>query len=146
MSDVNHIDGQCLCGAVKVRASIDADVTACHCSQCRRWTGGGPLYSVRASDLQITGEENIAAYRHSEHGERCFCKTCGTTLWWRMQGKPIAFVTPGLFDAQDQMRVTEEIFVDHRAAWQMPCPGATQSTEAEELEKLHAYLAKEKLT
>lgn len=136
--------GQCLCGAVKFTAELSDQIAACHCSQCRRWTGGGPLYSVRAQDLRIEGDENISAYRHSAHGERCFCKICGTTLWWRMQGRPVAFVAPGLLDDQTGMHVTEEIFTDHRAGWQLPYPGASQSTEAEELAKLDAFLAKEK--
>ena len=33
--------GQCLCGAVRFDAVIArAEMGACHCAMCRRWTGG----------------------------------------------------------------------------------------------------------
>ncbi len=133
--------GQCLCGAVKVSAvTPDDSLQACHCIQCQRWTGGGPLFSVRVTDLELSGTKSISAYRASAWGERAFCATCGATLYWRMQGKPVAFVAPGLFDDQSGLTLREEIFVDHRPDWFPPWPGATQSTEAEELKKLHDFL------
>ncbi|MEO0913000.1 MAG: GFA family protein, partial [Pseudomonadota bacterium] len=117
--------------------------TACHCSQCRRWTVGGPLYSVRVDIEEISGDAQIAAYHNSKWGERAFCGACGTTLYWRMQGKPVAFVAPGLLDDQSGLEVKEEIFTDFRAPWMAPVDGASQSTEAEEMAKLEAFLAKE---
>lgn len=133
--------GQCLCGAVKIRVTLPgASIQACHCTQCQRWTGGGPLFSVRAKDLEIEGEAAVATYRASAWGERAFCATCGSTLWWRMQGRPIAYITAGLLDDQSGLTVTQEIFVDHRPGWLPEWAGATQSTEAEELAELHKFL------
>ncbi len=144
MSEQATATGGCLCGAVRFRATLpETTLTACHCNQCQRWTGGGPLYSIRVRDLQLEGEDAITAYHASGYGERAFCSICGTTLYWRMQGQPIAFLTPALFDDQSNFRVGEEIFVDHRAAWQPPYEGATQSTEAEQQQLLADYLAKE---
>lgn len=113
---------------------------ACHCEQCQRWAGGSPLFSVSAkSDVSVTGE--VATYRASTWGERAFCRICGTTLWWKMQGGAITGVAPGLFAGQDAFNtVSKEIFVDHRASWQAPVDGASQSTEAQEQAKLEAYL------
>ncbi len=136
--------GQCLCGAIRFKAVVSPDIQACHCQQCRRWTGGGPLYSVRVSDLQLTGEEHINAYRASEWGERANCKQCGSVLYWKMQGKPPSYVAPGLLDDQTGLSVTEEIFTDCGSPWSVPFDGASQSTEAEEQAKLDAYLATQK--
>lgn len=130
--------GKCLCGAIRFRAEIGTDVQACHCTECQRWTGGGPLYSVAAQKLEIDGEESISAYHASEWGERGFCGTCGSPLYWRMQGRDISGVTPGLLDDQSGLRVTEEIFVDYRPDWVAPVPGAIQSTEAQEIAKFKA--------
>ncbi len=135
--------GQCLCGAVTFRGDVAPGIQACHCVQCQRWTGGGPLMSVRVRDLEITGEDAIHAYRASDWGERAFCGTCGSTLYWRMQGRPIAYVAVGLLDDQSGLAVTEEIFVDHRPGWLKPWDGANQSTEAEEMAKLEEFLAGE---
>ena len=137
--------GRCLCGAVGFTVDLkNAGITACHCGQCRRWTGGGPLYSVRADEVRIDGESAIAAYRHSEWGERAFCGTCGTTLYWRMQGKPVAYVQPGMLDDQTGLALTAEIFVDQRAPWMALAEGTERTTEAEEMAQLSAFLEKEK--
>ncbi len=133
--------GQCLCGAVSVQAELaSTDIQMCHCGQCQRWTGGGPLVSVRVNQIDIQGEEAIIAYQASEWGERVFCGTCGTTLWWKMQGKPVKYIAAGLLDDQSGLAVKDEIFVDHRPGWLPAWPDAKQSTEAEELAALHAYL------
>ncbi|MGB0496804.1 MAG: GFA family protein [Rubricella sp.] len=137
--------GGCICGAVRVEGHLaGTTVQACHCTQCQRWTGGGPLLSVRVSDLKITGEDAISSYRASDWGERAFCGTCGSTLYWRMQGRPIAYIAVGLLDDQSGLTVTEEIFTDTRPGWLPEWHGASQSTQAEELAKLHAFLEGEK--
>ena len=133
--------GQCLCGAVSFTASVDAGIQACHCQQCQRWTGGGPLYSVRVKDLEIVGADQVMAFHASDWGERGVCATCGSTLYWKSRGEPISFLTAGLLDDQSSLSVTEEIFVDYRPDWLAAVPGASQSTEAQELAKLQEYLA-----
>ena len=133
--------GGCVCGAVKVQARLPSDVIqACHCGQCQKWTGGGPLYSVRVDELEIDGDHAIEAYHASVHGERAFCRICGSTLYWRMRDKPLKFITVGLLDDQSGLAVKEEIFVDYRPDWLPAHAGAAQSTEAEELAALAAYL------
>ncbi|PRY92995.1 hypothetical protein BCF33_1859 [Hasllibacter halocynthiae] len=137
-------EGGCLCGAVRVRAEVGSGIQACHCSQCQRWTGGGPLWSVRVADLVVAGEDAVRTFRMSEWGERAFCGTCGSTLWWRMRGKSIAYVTTGLLDDQSGLTVDQEIFVDHRPGWLPPFAGASQSTEAEEMVALAKHLEGER--
>lgn len=132
--------GRCLCGAVRFQASVATAMQACHCTQCQRWTGGGPLYVARVRNLDLKGEEKIKTYHASEWGERANCEVCGAALYWRMRGKPVGFVAVGLLDDQSGMTVTEEIFVDNRPDWMPPIAGASQSTEAQELAKLEAFL------
>ncbi|MEM9641558.1 MAG: GFA family protein [Pseudomonadota bacterium] len=131
--------GGCLCGKVRFTANVVPEVQACHCVQCQRWTGGGPLLTVRVHELELSGAQEIHAYHHSTWGERSVCRTCGTSIYWKMQGRPISSVAVGLLDEQTGLTVTEEIFVDYRPAWLKPWPGATQSTEAEQLAQLSAF-------
>jgi hypothetical protein len=135
--------GQCLCGAVSFTAKVGGSIQACHCAQCQRWTGGGPYLAAAASDVRISGSEKMATYHASAWGERVKCGTCGSTLYWRMQGEEPRSIAAGLLDDQSGLSVTEEIFVDFRPAWLPPFEGATQSTEAQELAKLDAFFAKE---
>jgi len=133
--------GQCLCGAVTFTARITSDgLQACHCQQCQRWTGGGPLINARVANVALNGEDAIKHLRISDYGERGFCGTCGSNLYWRMQGAEIGYLAIGLFDDQSGLSMKEEIFTDRRPDW-LPCfDGASQSTEAEEFAKLNDYL------
>lgn len=135
--------GQCLCGAVSFAAeTVSDEVEACHCNECQRWTGGGPLYSVRADGVVVTGGENIRRYNHSAWGERATCAVCGSTLFWNIQGRKISFLALGVIDDRKSKKVKTEIFIDHRPDWLPPHPGALQRTEAEMVADLNAYLAK----
>ncbi len=132
---------QCLCGAVRITAVIpDGGFQLCHCEQCQRWTGGGPLTAIRAKEIEITGQDAIETYHASDHGARAFCKVCGTTLYWKMQDHPLGFLPVGLFDDQSGFTVTEEIFVDKRPDWLPPHDGASQQDEAEMQAQLAAFL------
>ncbi len=133
--------GGCLCGAVRIEATIpEAKIGACHCEQCRRWTGGSPLLSVPVSDLSISGEDSVQEFQISEWGVRAFCGKCGSTLYWRMADRQVTTIAVGLLDDQSGLNITEEIFVDCRAPWMAPVESASQSTEAEQMALLDEYL------
>lgn len=53
--------GHCLCKAVTVTAPDKADMSACHCSTCRRW-GGGPQGPAFTFQEQIFVDEKPADY------------------------------------------------------------------------------------
>jgi hypothetical protein len=129
-------EGKCLCGAVSVEAELrSGDVQACHCIQCQRWTGGGPLLVVDCTEVSFEGEDNTGLYQASEWGERGFCKTCGSTLFWRKQGEKGGELAAGLFRGQPglspSLSLTREIYTDRRPSWLPHELNAVQWTEAE---------------
>ena len=140
MSEIRH--AHCLCGGVRFKTRLkDNALQACHCEQCQRWTGGGPLWTVRTDGVpEVNGTELIRSYFASDHGERAFCSACGTTLYWKMKDGEIAFLPVGLFEDQNGFEVREEIFVDRRPGWMPAWAGATQQDEAEMQAALKAYL------
>lgn len=138
-------DGQCLCGEVRFRAVLsNTAIQACHCKQCQRWTGGGPLYSVRVDSIELEGDNSFGRYRASAWGERVFCNKCGSTLFWRMQGGDVKHISPGLLNDQTGLEVGEEIFCDYRPDWLPHFDKAAQSTEAQEMAKLKAFQESQK--
>lgn len=138
---MNRRTGGCLCGAVRFTAEFtETGFLACHCTQCQRWTGGGPLYSIAARNVELTGKEHITEHEASHWGARGFCRICGSTLYWRMQDGDVESLAVGLLDDQSGLSLVEEIFIDTRPAWLPPAPGARQSTEAQEQAKLDEYL------
>jgi hypothetical protein len=115
MSKGDMLQGQCLCGSVKVTATPEhRHVGACHCGMCRKW-GGGPLLALECKDqVRVEGEAHIATYASSEWAERGFCKQCGTHLFYRLKQEPFYAIPIGLFDGDPQWEFTDQIFIDHK--------------------------------
>lgn len=108
--------GRCLCGAVSYSAEdVETDIHTCHCSMCRRWTGG-PAFAATVGSVAFEGEENIARYDSSAWAERGFCSRCGTNLFYRMKEPNQYVLWMGTFDDPAPFRVAGEIFIDEKPA------------------------------
>jgi hypothetical protein len=87
----------------------------CHWTLCRRWSGGAWMAVECSGDkLKIADESQLGVYKSSEWGARCFCKSCGTTLFWRMQDGSHAAVSAQTFDDPAQFAFVSEIYVDEQ--------------------------------
>lgn len=113
-----EITGRCLCGAVAFTASPETrDVAACHCGMCRRWCSG-PFFCLEGGgQVRFTGEENIKVYRSSDQGERGFCQTCGSSLFWKTHGKEAYALSAGALDSNDGLTLTSQIFMRDKPAF-----------------------------
>ena len=115
----HDVTGHCLCGDVRYSARLGAlEVGACHCSMCRRWSGG-PLLAVEVEEGSVKFEDagRISTYRASEWGERGFCRNCGTVLFWRMQDGSHFALCAGTLDDDVALSFTTEIFIDEKPAY-----------------------------
>ena len=118
MATAQTRSGGCLCGAVRFTAAPPkADVGVCHCGMCGRWTGG-PFLGVRCRDTvkMVSDDDHFSVYASSEWGERVFCKTCGSTLFWRMRNGSDTEVAFGAFDDPAPFGLRKEIFLDVKPA------------------------------
>lgn len=105
-----QITGRCLCGAVEVHvARHRAEVGACHCSRCRRWTGSA-LFAFEAEASGVEAKGPVRTWKH-EIAERAFCGTCGTLLWLKDHDGPYEFQV-GLFDGARDYPLISEIYTD----------------------------------
>ena len=108
------LPGQCLCGRITFSAEpASHKMDACHCLQCRKWSGG-VLFAVVCSSLQINNEPELTAYQSSDWGERLFCRHCGSNLFWRMLDHSIVAVMPQAFDDPSQFELAAEVFIDEK--------------------------------
>ncbi len=71
-------------GAVRFEvAGALAPPDACHCSQCRKWSGHVfASTDVPRAALTVSGAENVTWFRSSEKVRRGFCSTCGSSLFF----------------------------------------------------------------
>ena len=107
-------EGRCLCGAVRVRADLSSEISACHCGMCRRWSGGIQMgIEAPAAGAEVTGP--VATYASSPFSERAWCRNCGSALWLRNTSGPGSDVyefVPGLFEDAGGARLVREVFAD----------------------------------
>ena len=112
------ISGGCLCGAVRFTATPkNREIGACHCSMCRKWSAGPFLVLDCQGTLKVDDTTNLGVYRSSEWAERCFCKRCGTPLFYRLVGKDFNAVSAEAFDNREGYEFKTQIFIDEKPAY-----------------------------
>jgi hypothetical protein len=112
---LNNISGHCLCGDIHFTVtSMKNTLCACHCSTCRRWSGG-PLLSVDCGQqVTFNKRENISVYQSSNWAERGFCSLCGTHLFYRYIPDDKYFMPIGLLSEQEDIYFDHQIFIDEK--------------------------------
>ena len=131
------VKGQCLCGAVHLKAFAARAVEACHCGMCRRW-GGGPALSVHCTAPEFAGSEHIKVFSSSDWAERAFCANCGSHLYYRFIPQNSYIVPVGLLSDTADFVFTEQIFIDAKPAYYSFANQTAELTEAQVLEKFGA--------
>lgn len=105
--------GSCLCGAVSFEVQGElAPPDACHCTQCRKTSGHFWVSTdVPREAVAISGEDQLGLYRSSEKVRRGFCRTCGSSLFWDVDGRPNVAIAMGAFDSPTGTQLAKHIFV-----------------------------------
>jgi hypothetical protein len=77
--------GSCLCGGVTfVVTQPFIRISQCHCTTCKRISGGGGTATGRVATGAIeilTGRELIRTYQPDEGTAKSFCGVCGSNLF-----------------------------------------------------------------
>lgn len=104
--------GSCLCGAVRVEVRGELPgPDACHCSQCRRWSGHvWASTDLLREDLTIHGEDHIRWFQSSPKVRRGSCDTCGSAMFWDVPGRSRIAVAMGVFDQPTGTTLAKHIF------------------------------------
>lgn len=115
--------GSCNCGDVKFEIAVPLlDVYICHCSICRKSTGGGGIAIAIVSDENfswIEGKELIKTWHKPNHDwETSFCVKCGSPLPGK-NDENATYIPVSLLDSGDEnLRVKGHLFVDSKASWE----------------------------
>jgi len=107
--------GQCLCGNVRIKATLsDPKVGACHCDICRTW-GGGPLLALDGgTEVQIEGADCVTTFASSPWAERAFCSKCGAHLFIRVNQSGRYILPVGLFPNRAGLVFDHQIFIERK--------------------------------
>lgn len=123
MVAMTHMEGQCLCGAVRyVSKTQPIAVVVCHCINCRRQSGSA--FSVNAlvpeDGYSQTGETRIFI-DEGESGmavSRHFCGTCGTPVLTRAAAMPgFMAIKVGTLNNPENVMPAQEIYCRSALPW-----------------------------
>jgi hypothetical protein len=82
----------CGCGACRVEVEGEPLLNAlCHCTNCKRRTGGAFGWSVYFADHQVRrrdGDLRVYEIAGTRSQRRWFCAACGSTLFWKTAWRP----------------------------------------------------------
>lgn len=115
------LKGGCLCGTVRYRIDgpIQGETAHCHCTMCRRASGGLVVtwFTVKDADYRVT-EGTPKTYRSSPGAERTFCPECGAQLTFRTDDAPgMVDVTLATLDDPENHPATLHIWTASRLPW-----------------------------
>ena len=79
------LQGSCWCGGVRFRVTEPfLSLSFCHCTSCKRISGGVGTANGRARTESIEvdeGRELLTTYRPDEGSAKTFCSVCGSNLF-----------------------------------------------------------------
>jgi hypothetical protein len=132
MAESGTRSASCLCGAVRFAATPkDPEISACHCSMCRKWTAGPFLAVDCGSSVKVENKANLGVYRSSAWAERCFCRQCGSALFYRLIESDLYFVSVEAFDERGGFQLTTQVFIDDKPPYYAFANATTNMTGAE---------------
>ena len=112
MSRVRH--GACLCGACRFTATPEHGAHACHCGNCRKWSGGIFLSVHCGTSVVFNADAPLVHFASSDWAERVFCGRCGSSLVCQMRDGSSQIVSIQAFDAPGDFAMESQIYVDHK--------------------------------
>ncbi len=105
------LTGSCLCGAnLFTLDGAMGEVTACHCSQCRKASGHFSASFDVEEDALIWAGKLVAEYMTPGGAQRGFCPCCGSSLYFRAADGGFS-VEAGCIDNPTGGHLSRHIFV-----------------------------------
>ena len=124
------LGGSCLCGGVRFEVTEPFErVTACHCTTCKKISGGVGTANGRVSTAAIritAGEDLLTTYAPVEGTTKTFCSRCGSNLFgggWPESSHASVRLTA--LDEPFPGQIGSHIYVRSLAPWEvLPDDGA----------------------
>lgn len=124
MEQTLTLKGGCLCGAVRYEwQGADVSASYCHCTDCRKATGGPYTVGVGvdAAGLTISSGTPKGYTATADSGRqitREFCPDCGSPLFTRAEACPgKLFIKAGTLDEPQLITPTHQTWVGRAVHW-----------------------------
>jgi hypothetical protein len=117
------IQGSCLCGGVRFEVTEPfVNLSYCHCTNCKKISGGVGTASGRVPTAAIQileGEDVLRSYQPEEGTAKTFCSVCGSNLFgggW--PDSEFASVRLSAIESPFEQRPQAHIYVRSVAPWE----------------------------
>jgi len=130
--------GSCLCGDIQFEVKgVKPNLYQCHCSVCRKSTGSTSNTAAIVNETAFNWTKKVSEIREFslESGYRVdFCGRCGSPIPNKLRGRKLVWVPAGLLE-ENELKITQHIFVGSKAHWDIIGGSATQHEEMPNLEE-----------
>jgi hypothetical protein len=117
------LSGSCHCGAVRFEVDGPFErLTFCHCTTCKKISGGGGTANGRARSDAIrilSGADTLRTYQPAEGSAKTFCSQCGSNLfgggWPESESCSVRL---SAIDSPIEQRPEAHLYVRSLAAWE----------------------------
>jgi hypothetical protein len=137
----DRLSGSCLCGACRFTAVPSHGAHACHCANCRKWSGGIFLSVHCGTSVQFNDDAPLVSYASSDWADRVFCGRCGSSLVWQTKDGSSQIVSIQAFDNPGAFVLEMQMYVDHRPGNYALANRTEMLTEADVIAKYAAGVA-----
>ena len=117
------VKGSCLCGGVEFEVTGEFEPRSfCHCTSCKRLSGGAGTANARARSDEIEivkGRELLRTYTPEGGSAKTFCSVCGSNLFgggWP-EREHCSVRLPAI-DSPFDGKPTQHIFMRSVAEWE----------------------------
>lgn len=127
-AQASSLRGGCLCGANHfTQPRPMGEVTACHCTQCRKLSGHfAASFDANEADFRWHAK-NVIEYHTPGGGQRGFCPTCGSSLYFRTADGEFS-VEAGAVDNPTGGHLAHHIFTADKGDYYALTDGLPQSS------------------
>ena len=124
---MTHLEGGCLCGAVRFSGSEQKGGGHCHCIDCRKssGTGHGSHMIVPETAFDVSGEVKFfeAPADSGNVVAREFCPTCGSPIYSTNSGMPgMVFVQASSLDDPEIFQPQIVVYTKRAPSWDLVDP------------------------
>ena len=123
-------NGLCLCGASSFTAAPEHGAHACHCGNCRTWSGG--MFPAVQCGTPAVFNQNapLACCGSSDRAERVFCARCGSSAVWQLKDGSRQIFSIQAFESLGDFGIDSQIYVDRKPGSYAPANRTEMLTEA----------------
>jgi len=103
----NEFDCSCLCENIRFKVKlINLKMGVCHCSMCRKNTGGtGFSFFYSLTKPIFVNQKDLSIYNSVGIAERAFCNQCGTTIYYHRISDEGYCIPSGIIDNLNENEV-----------------------------------------